>query len=89
MISEIEDMLRTAGFEQISVVPVGESKSFMRDWFPGMDITDYALSASIKAVKPYRFDKTKGETQDESNKYGKAADKNVAHRNRRRSSPAG
>jgi SAM-dependent methyltransferase len=54
MISEVKEMLSAAGFEQISVVPVGESKTFMRDWIQGMDITDYALSASIEAVKPYK-----------------------------------
>jgi arsenite methyltransferase len=54
MISELENLLRTTGFEQIRVVPIDGSRSFMRDWFQGMDITDYALSASIEAVKPYK-----------------------------------
>jgi SAM-dependent methyltransferase len=69
-ISELEELLRMAGFEQISVTPVGESRTFMRDWFPGMDITDYAVSASIVAVKPFR-DGSKGLTGNRaSNKPG-------------------
>ncbi len=54
MISQVEDMLRNAGFERIRVSPVDKSKTFMGDWVPGMNITDFALSASIEAVKPFR-----------------------------------
>ena len=32
MIFEVENMLRSAGFEHISVRPVGVSKSFIRTW---------------------------------------------------------
>ncbi len=45
-------MLRSAGFENISVKPVGASRSLIRDWMPEMDLTDYVLSASIEAFKP-------------------------------------
>jgi arsenite methyltransferase len=54
MISEVMGMLRTAGFENITVKPVDVSKSFISEWTPGKDFTDYVLSASIEAIKPYR-----------------------------------
>lgn len=52
MTSEIEKMLHEAGFEKISVVPNDESKTFIRDWAPGIPITDFIISANIKAQKP-------------------------------------
>lgn len=51
-ISEVEEMLRTNGFEQIRIAPRDESKAFIRDWAPGMAITDYVVSATIEAIKP-------------------------------------
>jgi hypothetical protein len=45
-------MLHSTGFEQVRVTPKNESKSFIRDWAPGMAITDYVVSATIEAVKP-------------------------------------
>lgn len=51
-VSEIEAMLRSTGFEQVRVAPRDESKSFIRDWAPGMPVTDYVISATIEAVKP-------------------------------------
>jgi hypothetical protein len=52
LIAELEEMLKTAGFQQIRVVPRNESKSFIRDWAPGTAVTDYVVSATIEAVKP-------------------------------------
>lgn len=52
LVSEIEQMLRSIGFQQIRVSPKNESKSFIRDWAPGAAITDYVVSATIEAVKP-------------------------------------
>ena len=51
-ISEVEGMLHKAGFEKILVAPKDESKTFIRDWAPGLAITDYIVSASIEAKKP-------------------------------------
>jgi SAM-dependent methyltransferase len=51
LITELEAMLRSVGFEQIRIAPKDESKSFMREWAPGKPITDYLVSASIEAVK--------------------------------------
>lgn len=52
LISEVEEMLRTNGFQQIRVAPKDESKTFIRDWAPGKAITDYVVSATIEAIKP-------------------------------------
>jgi len=52
LITEVEEMLKTAGFQQIRVAPKNESKSFIRDWAPGTAVTDYVVSATIEAIKP-------------------------------------
>jgi len=52
LIEDAECMLRDAGFIDIRIEPKDESKTFMREWIPGTDITDYVISASISAVKP-------------------------------------
>lgn len=51
LITEVEKMLSMAGFEQIKVAPKDESKTFIRDWAPGVPVTDYVVSATIEAVK--------------------------------------
>lgn len=51
-VEEVETMLREAGFSEIRVTPKDESKSFIRDWVPGTDISDYVVSANIEAVRP-------------------------------------
>jgi SAM-dependent methyltransferase len=50
-VPEIEEMLQAAGFKKIRVSPRNESKSFIRDWAPGSEITDYVVSATIEAIK--------------------------------------
>ncbi|PJA32087.1 MAG: arsenite S-adenosylmethyltransferase [Zetaproteobacteria bacterium CG_4_9_14_3_um_filter_53_7] len=52
MIGELEDMMATAGFEHIRIVPKDESREFIRDWAPGRGVEDYVVSAYIEAVKP-------------------------------------
>lgn len=52
LITEVEDMLKAAGFQQIRVAPKDESKTFIRDWAPGTAVTDYVVSATIEAIKP-------------------------------------
>lgn len=52
LVTEVEEMLRTSGFQQIRVAPKDESKTFIRDWAPGKAITDYVVSATIEAIKP-------------------------------------
>lgn len=52
LISKVEEMLRTAGFQQIHITPRNESKAFIQDWAPGKAVTDYVVSATIEAIKP-------------------------------------
>lgn len=52
MIDEVEAMLAEVGFRDIRIAPKDESKTFMREWLPDADITDYVISATIEAVKP-------------------------------------
>jgi arsenite methyltransferase len=52
MVSEVEAMLTNAGFTNVRVVPKDESKSFISDWAPGTDISNYVVSAAIEAMKP-------------------------------------
>jgi SAM-dependent methyltransferase len=52
LVSELENWLEAAGFEQISIQPRDESLEFIKDWAPGRGIEDYVISATIEAVKP-------------------------------------
>ena len=54
LVADIEAMLAASGFTEIRLAPKDESKSFIRDWAPGTEITDYVVSATIEAVKPAR-----------------------------------
>ncbi|MFD1774829.1 arsenite methyltransferase [Paenibacillus rhizophilus] len=51
-IHEIEEMLHSSGFTDISIQPKDESKAFIKDWVPGTNIEQYIVSAVIEAVKP-------------------------------------
>jgi ubiquinone/menaquinone biosynthesis C-methylase UbiE len=53
LVTEVEAMLQASGFAGIRVEPKNESKSFIRDWAPGTEITDYVVSATIEGIKPY------------------------------------
>lgn len=50
-VTELEQLLRDAGFENIRIQPKHDSKAFMEAWAPGRNITDYVVSASIEAVR--------------------------------------
>ena len=52
LITEIEAILQGLGYDEILITQRGESKSFVKDWVPGEDITDYVVSATIEAIKP-------------------------------------
>ena len=52
LISDLEQMIRAAGFEQIRIEPKEASKEFIKDWAPGRNVADYVVSATIEAVKP-------------------------------------
>lgn len=48
---ELEEMLKQAGFGNIQIVPQGESREVIADWFPGRKVEDFVASANIEAVK--------------------------------------
>lgn len=50
-LSELEQLLQSAGFTQIRIQPKDESKEFIKDWVPGSGVENYVLSATIEAVK--------------------------------------
>jgi SAM-dependent methyltransferase len=51
-IDELEAMLGEAGFVAIDIRPKEESKTFIREWAPGMRAEAFVVSALIEAVKP-------------------------------------
>lgn len=52
LLDDLEHMLIDAGFVDIRIQPKDESKSFIREWVPGTDISTYLVSAAIEAFKP-------------------------------------
>lgn len=52
LITELESMLKEAGFERVSITPKDASRAFIRDWAPGSRIEEFVVSANIEAVKP-------------------------------------
>ena len=51
-IDDLEEMLAEAGFVETVVRPKEESRSFIREWAPGMRVDELVVSAMIEAVKP-------------------------------------
>ncbi|MCP5049530.1 MAG: arsenite methyltransferase [bacterium] len=51
-ITENENMLADAGFNDIEIKPKDGSKELIKQWAPGRQIEDFVTSASIEAVKP-------------------------------------
>jgi len=51
-IDELQAMLRAAGFVDVRIAPVDESRAFIKDWVPGTDVSAYVCSAAITAQKP-------------------------------------
>ncbi len=47
-----EKMLTEAGFVNIKIQPKEQSKQFIRDWVPDLNVEDYIVSAAIGAIKP-------------------------------------
>ncbi len=50
-VSEVEELLRAAGFVDIVVRPKDQSREFIRQWEPLRKLEDYVLSANITATK--------------------------------------
>ena len=51
-VSEIEELLRAAGFVDIAIRPKDQSREFIQEWEPGRKLEDYVLSANISATRP-------------------------------------
>jgi ubiquinone/menaquinone biosynthesis C-methylase UbiE len=52
VIDEIESVLARIGFHAIRIKPKDGSRALIREWAPDRDISDFLVSATIKAVKP-------------------------------------
>jgi len=52
LVDDLIEMIKAAGFEDISIQPKDESKQFIRDWAPNHNVTDFVVSAAIEATKP-------------------------------------
>jgi arsenite methyltransferase len=52
LMDEVEHMLKEAGFSSVRIRPKDESRAFIREWAPGMNVEDFVVSATIEAVKP-------------------------------------
>jgi arsenite methyltransferase len=51
-ISELEEMMRDAGCQEITIAPKDTSRSFIREWLPGKRVEDYLGSGTIEATRP-------------------------------------
>lgn len=54
LVGDLKVMLQEAGFVNVRIEPKDESKTFIRDWAPGMGVEDFVVSAIIEAEKPRR-----------------------------------
>ena len=50
-LEENKAMLKKAGFREIKITPKAESKKFIKNWKPGINLADFVTSATIEAVK--------------------------------------
>jgi arsenite methyltransferase len=50
-VSDLESMLKEAGFRAVKITPNEASRQFINEWFPGKEAGRYAVSALIEAVK--------------------------------------
>lgn len=51
-VDQLKSMLKEAGFTNIRIKPIDESRDLIRGAAPGGNIEDFVISASIEAVKP-------------------------------------
>jgi SAM-dependent methyltransferase len=51
-VTDLEQMLKSAGFGSIRIRPRDQSRDFIQEWVPGGRFEDYVVSATIEAVKP-------------------------------------
>jgi arsenite methyltransferase len=50
-IEELLELKKQAGFKQISIIPKGDSKEFIKEWAPEHKVEEYIVSAIITAEK--------------------------------------
>lgn len=51
LVTDIEAMLKGAGFSDIEIKPKDESKEFIQKWVPDSKLEEYVVSATIEATK--------------------------------------
>lgn len=51
-IQDLKSMLFDAGFNNVLIEPLAQSRGFIKKWFPEYGIEDHIVSASISAIKP-------------------------------------
>jgi arsenite methyltransferase len=51
-VEHIEHFLKESGFQLIRIKPSEDSRTFIKEWFPGQKLEEYVASATIEAVKP-------------------------------------
>lgn len=52
LITDLESILKEAGFINIQIKPIDASKELIRQWSKGRKIEDFVISATIEATKP-------------------------------------
>ena len=54
-VDELESTLSQSGFENVRIVINEESREFIREWQPGLNVNQFIASANIEARKPVDF----------------------------------
>lgn len=52
LVSKVERMLRTVGFQEVRVAVNEESGEFIKDWSPGSGVERYVRAAAVQGIKP-------------------------------------
>ena len=51
VVDDLRDALEAAGFAEIMIQPKDESRAFIKEWAPGLQLEEAVVSALIEAVK--------------------------------------
>lgn len=51
LLSDLDAILKECGFYDIRITPKTESREFIKDWAPGLNLEDYVAPAIIQATK--------------------------------------
>jgi arsenite methyltransferase len=52
VVDELRAALDSAGFSEVQIQPKDESREFIKEWAPGLQLEDAVVSALIEAIKP-------------------------------------